>query len=325
MAKKRLKLGLALGGGSARGLAHIGILKSLHKHKIYPDYIAGTSMGAVIGAFYTSGHSPEEIEDFFKTADWKKLIDFTVPKAGLIQGSVMEEKLRRILHHKSFDELDPKLKVVAYNLDQMEKVVFSKGDVARAVRASMSIPGIFSPIKIAKHIYVDGGVVDPTPYDVVREMGAEVVIAVDLFSEDGTTKKGPEVKEKSFFAEVREKFIVEELLQLKKYLIPKYWPDALQNIFDWVFDKLLYPARIIKMMMGRELPQIAKVMNKTYGVLIANLARERMKNAQIEVKITPAFPHLSWADFDKVAEFTDIGEKAMDRKMGLLRNELRKS
>jgi len=325
LAKKRLKLGLALGGGSARGLTHIGILKSLHKHKIYPDYIAGTSMGAVIGAFYSSGHSPEEIEDFFKTADWKKLIDFTVPKAGLIQGSVMEEKLRRVLQNKSFQDLNPKLRVVAYNLDQLEKVVFFKGNVARAVRASISIPGIFSPIKIAKHIYVDGGVVDPTPYDVVREMGADVVIAVDLFSENGTSTKGPLVKEKSFFTEVRERFIAEELLNIKKYLIPAYWPDTLQKLFDWIFDKLLYPARIIRILAGRELPQIAKVMNKTYGVLIGNLAKERMKNAQIEVKITPTFPNLSWADFDKVVEFTNIGEKAMDRKMGLLKRELRKN
>ncbi len=319
-----MKLGLALGGGSARGLTHIGILKSLHKHKIYPDYIAGTSMGAVIGAFYTSGHSPEEIEDFFKTADWKNLIDFTVPKAGLILGSVMEEKLRRVLLNKSFNELNPKLRVVAYNLDQLEKVVFFKGNVARAVRASMSIPGIFSPIKIAKQTYIDGGVVDPTPYDVVREMGADVVIAVDLFTEDGTSRKGPMVKEKSFFTEVREKFIAEELLNIKKYLIPKYWPDTLQKLFDWIFDKLLYPARIIKIMAGRELPQIAKVMNKTYGALIANLARERMKNARIEIKITPAFPNLTWSDFDKVIEFTNIGEEAMDRKIGLLKKELKK-
>jgi len=197
--------------------------------------------------------------------------------------------------------------------------------VARAVRASISIPGIFSPIKIAKHIYVDGGVVDPTPYDVVREMGADVVIAVDLFSENGTSTKGPLVKEKSFFTEVRERFIAEELLNIKKYLIPAYWPDTLQKLFDWIFDKLLYPARIIRILAGRELPQIAKVMNKTYGVLIGNLAKERMKNAQIEVKITPTFPNLSWADFDKVVEFTNIGEKAMDRKMGLLKRELRKN
>ena len=99
-----MKIGLALGGGSARGLAHIGVLKVLHKHKIYPDYIAGTSIGAVIGSLYAAGHSPDEIEEIAKTTKWKKMVDFTIPKAGLIEGRMIENKIRKLVSNKEFSD-----------------------------------------------------------------------------------------------------------------------------------------------------------------------------------------------------------------------------
>ena len=138
---KKVKVGLALGSGAAKGLAHIGVLKNLHKHKIYPDYIAGTSMGAVIGALYCVGYTPEKIEEITKTTEWKNIIDFDIPKAGLIRGRLVENKIRRLLKDKKFSDLNTSLKIVSYNFDKKEKVVFSKGNVAKAVRASISIPG----------------------------------------------------------------------------------------------------------------------------------------------------------------------------------------
>src|SRR3989338_10085785 len=99
---KKKKLGLALGGGSARGLAHIGVLKELHRRKIYPDYIAGTSIGAVIAAMYAAGHTPDEIEKIAKTTNWKEIVDFTIPKAGLIKGELAEQSIRKMVLHKQF-------------------------------------------------------------------------------------------------------------------------------------------------------------------------------------------------------------------------------
>jgi predicted acylesterase/phospholipase RssA len=316
--KKRLRIGLALGGGSARGLAHIGILKVLHKHKIYPDYIAGTSIGAVIGALYAAGHSPDEIEEIAKTTNWKKIIDFTVPKSGLIEGRMIENKIRKLVSNKEFSELSTPLRVVSYNLDLHEKAIIYEGNVAKAVRASMSIPGIFTPLKIGEHRYIDGAVIDPTPFNVVRHMGADIVIAVDLYSGKKKVLDVPIAKETTFLTELREKFIIEELVNIKNYIIPTRWPKFIKWFIKWFFDKLLYPARVLKIMAGKELPTIAKVMDETMGILFANLARERLKHSKVDIKVTPHFGNLGWADFSKVDEFVQAGKTSMEKKLSLL-------
>jgi len=321
--KKRKKIGLALGGGSARGLCHIGVLKILHRYGIYPDYVAGTSMGAVIGAMYAAGHSPEEIEEIAKTTDWKNIIDFTLPKAGLVQGRKVENMIRTSVFNKKFKNLDIPFKAVAYNLSNHQQVLFDRGDVAKAVRASLSIPGLFAPVKIGKNTYVDGGISNPTPFDVVREMGADIVIAVDLFSKQSIIK-GYEVKDEGFLVELREKFIGDELARMKKIIIPDYLPKFLLRLIRWIFDRLLYPARILKIMAGREMPEISKVMYNSITSLISNLAVERMKHAIVDIKITPSFGKLQWSDFDHSHNFVKIGEKAMLQKMPELKKLMKR-
>ena len=111
-------------------------------------------MGAVIGALYCVGYTPEKIEEITKTTEWKNIIDFDIPKAGLIRGRLVENKIRRLVKDKKFSDLNTSLKIVSYNFDKKEKVVFSKGNVAKAVRASISIPGLFAPIKIGKYRYI---------------------------------------------------------------------------------------------------------------------------------------------------------------------------
>jgi predicted acylesterase/phospholipase RssA len=320
--KKRLKLGLALGGGSARGFTHIGVLKVLHKHKIYPDYIAGTSAGAMVGAFYAAGHSPNDIEEIAKKTDWKKILDFTSPKYGLLSGILIEQKIRKVIHNKNFDELDIPLRVVSYNLDQHKKIVFSEGNVARSVRASLSIPGIFVPVKIGKYNHIDGGVVDPTPFDVVKEMGADIIIAVDLLHSEKKSIPGPIVKETSFISEFRQKFVIAELLNVKNYFIPTRWPKFFRTILTWTFDKLLYPAKVIRIMSGKEFPPIAKVVNEAMDVLMNNLARERLSCAKVDIKITPCFGNLDWTNLRQVEKFVEIGEAEMNKKIGLLKKKM---
>ena len=215
MVKKRKKLGLALGAGGARGLAHIGILKVLEKHGIKVDYIAGTSMGAVIGAFYGAGHSPEDLEQIAKTTDWKNIVDFNIPKVGLVTGQLIERKIEKLVYNKDFKDLRFPLRVVSYNLTHRERVIFSKGNVSTAVRASLSIPAIFSPLKIGQSYFVDGAVADPTPFDIVKEMGADVVLAVDLFVKKEKTVKAPRVRRSSLIAYWKETFVMQELYQIK--------------------------------------------------------------------------------------------------------------
>jgi len=319
--KKRLKIGLALGAGGAMGLAHIGVLKVLHEHKIYPDFLAGTSMGAVIAAGYAAGRTPDELEEFANTTNWKSIADFTIPKAGLLHGKKALDKIKELVYNKSFEKLNTKLRIVAYNLDLDEKVVFSKGNLARAVRASISIPGVFSPIKIDNHDYIDGAVTDPTPFDVVKEMGADIVIAVDLYSKEKIVE-APKLKEQSFYDELKEKFVAAELLNVRNYLIPSKWPEFARKILIWTFDKLLYPAKVIRILSGKEYPQIVKVMYDTFDVLCNNLARERLKNAKIDVIVTPKAGHLSWVDFNEISAFVKIGEKAMRQKLPQLKEKL---
>lgn len=318
---KKKKIGLALGAGGAKGLAHIGILKMLHKHKIYPDYLAGTSMGAVIGALYAAGHSPEEIEELAKTTDWKKIVDFTVPKSGIIRGKLIERKIRKLVFKKKFSQLRTPLRVVTYNLTQKEKVIFAEGDVASAVHASLSIPGIFNPTKINQHYYIDGAVSNPTPFDVVKEMGADIVIAVDLYKKEKTEKKSI-AREESLVKELRDRFIAEELLNLKNLIFPDRWPKIIRKMLIKLFDLLLYPARVLRILAGKELPSMTKVMYETLTVLTNNLAKERITKANVDLKVTPTFNHLTWMDFDQVTEFIKIGEKAMSKSIAKLKKKI---
>jgi NTE family protein len=321
--KKKLKLGLALGGGSAKGWAHIGVLQVLHKYKIYPDYLAGSSMGSIITATYAAGHSPQEMEDIAKSVDWKDIIDFAIPKSGLIKGHDLEKYLRKLVRYRKFSNLDLSLRIVAYNLDLNEPVVFSKGDVARALRASISLPGIFTPVKIGEYNYVDGGLANPTPFDVVRKMGANLIIAVDLSAKEKTVY-GPKVTKKSFLEEMRQKFIAEELLNLKNYLIPLRWPVLIQKFLKWLFDKLLYPAKVLRIMTGMESPPIAKVMYSTMNILLNNLSKERINKAKIDLVVTPSFSKISWMDFDQPEYFIREGAKAMEKQIPALKKLLRK-
>ncbi|PIN87982.1 hypothetical protein COV12_00885 [Candidatus Woesearchaeota archaeon CG10_big_fil_rev_8_21_14_0_10_32_24] len=329
MSKKRLKLGLALGGGAARGLIHIGVLKVLHKHHIKIDYIAGTSMGAVIGAAYAGGMMPNDLEEVAKTTDWKKIIDFTIPKAGLLKGDLIQKKINELVKGKDFEDLDIPFGAVAYNLTKRQRVVFTKGHLARALRASISLPGIFTPTVIDRDHYIDGVVTDPTPFDVVQDMGADIVIAVDLYNKEKSKPakpvEGPTVEKSSLFDDLRHKFIVVELLNIKNYIFPERWPKFIRRILKWAFDKILYPARIIRILSGRQLPEITQVMYASIDILSNSYANERMKNADVDFKIVPKIQDIDWADFDQAEKFIQIGEEAMKKEISRLKKKLKLS
>ncbi|KKI93755.1 esterase [Bacillus sp. SA1-12] len=177
---KEPKIGLALGSGGARGFAHLGVLKVLRDAGIQVDLIAGSSMGALVGCFYASGLSIERMYQFALAFKRKYYLDFTVPKMGFIAGNRVKELIRLFTHRKTFSELDIPVAVVATDLYDGSKVIFKDGPVAEAVRASIAIPGIFVPEKINGKLLVDGGVVDRVPVSVVKDMGADIIIAVDV-------------------------------------------------------------------------------------------------------------------------------------------------
>ncbi|MBN6889152.1 patatin-like phospholipase family protein [Cytobacillus horneckiae] len=174
------KIGLALGSGGARGFAHLGVIKVLKEEGIPIDLIAGSSMGAMVGCFYGAGLEIERLYKFSTAFKRKYYLDFTVPKMGFIAGKRVKELIRVFTHGKRIEELSIPVNVVATDIVTGEKVIFKDGPISDAVRASISIPGIFVPEKVDGRLLVDGGVVDRVPVSVVKEMGADIVIAVDV-------------------------------------------------------------------------------------------------------------------------------------------------
>ena len=174
------KIGLALGSGGARGFAHLGVIKVLSDAGIPIHLIAGSSMEALVACFYGAGIDLDRLYKFSTAFKRKYFLDFTVPKMGFIQGKKVKELIRFFTHGKNIEELSIPIAVVATDLITGEKVVFTEGPAAEAVRASISIPGIFVPEKYQGRLLVDGGVTDRVPISVAKEMGADIVIAVDV-------------------------------------------------------------------------------------------------------------------------------------------------
>ncbi|MGV3466984.1 MAG: patatin-like phospholipase family protein [Heyndrickxia sp.] len=174
------KIGLALGSGGARGFAHLGVLKILEENNIPIDYIAGSSMGALVASFYGMGHSIEHLIKLSLAFKRKFYMDFTVPKMGFISGNRIKDFIKLFTHGKNLEDLKIPVSVIATDLAKGEEVLFSSGSIADAVRASISIPGIFVPVKMNGKILVDGGVINRVPVSVVREMGADIIIGVDV-------------------------------------------------------------------------------------------------------------------------------------------------
>lgn len=189
------KIGLALGSGGSRGVAHLGVLKALEEEGIRPDYIAGCSMGSVVGAGYASGLTVEEMFKIVLKLKAIQLLDLTaipITRLALTRGNKMQNLLVSKLGSIKFDELKIPFSCIASDLYSGRLVTLSEGDVAQAVRASSSIPTVFPPVKIGEQLLVDGGVLCRVPTEQVKEMGADVVIAVDVL--DNTSESVTEVK-----------------------------------------------------------------------------------------------------------------------------------
>jgi NTE family protein len=187
----RGKIGLALSGGAARGFTHIGVLKALEEAEIVPDFVAGTSAGSLVGALYCAGYSWDKILETAKTLEWRKLVELTLPQRGLVKPEGIRELVHQLTGDSSIENLKIPFRAVAVDLISGEQVVFSKGNLGEAVRASCSLPGIFVPLERDGQLLVDGGVRNNLPAGIVREMGADFVIGVDLNHNMKHTGKPP--------------------------------------------------------------------------------------------------------------------------------------
>lgn len=215
-----MKIGIALGGGGAKGFAHIGVLRALKEAGIEFDFVAGTSIGALVGAVHAAGRldSLERLSRRFGMTDIPFLLGPTWPSRGLFSGSYVDRLLDELIHLDNIEELRTPFAAVSVDLNKAEVVTFTEGPLNRAVRASMSIPGLFTPVTFGDMLLVDGGVLEPVPVRAVRSMGAELVVAVDLLSnlsssKEEAAKSGPSFAD--YIRSIAEKFYMEGIFDAR--------------------------------------------------------------------------------------------------------------
>jgi len=194
------KIALALGGGAARGFAHIGVIKALESHGIVPDMVIGTSSGSLVGALYASGYGGFDLQRTALQLDDTIIADWSLPDRGFIKGEALQNFVNQAVQNRPMEKLNKPFAVVATDLQSGEPVVFRTGNTGMAVRASSSVPGVFQPVTISGREYVDGGLVSPVPVRAARAMGADLVIAVYISNNPrlGKTKDSVDVMLQTF-------------------------------------------------------------------------------------------------------------------------------
>jgi NTE family protein len=182
--KKIPRVGLVLGGGAARGFAHIGVIQVLEEAGIRPSLVVGTSAGSLVAAFYASGKTGTQLQHVAETMEEATFADWTLPifSRGVLRGEALSRYVSAQVKGRLIENMPLPLGIVATDLNSGQGVLFQRGDTATAVRASSAVPALFQPVKIAGREYVDGGLVSPVPVRYARQMGAEVIIAVDISS-----------------------------------------------------------------------------------------------------------------------------------------------
>lgn len=315
--KHRPKIGLALGSGSARGLAHVGVIRAIEDAGIQIDYIAGTSMGALIGAVHAAGKL-DELENSFLGFDWKKtasFFDVVLPRSGLLDGAKVSELVRSHIHADDIEALPMVFAAVASDLISGEEVVICTGDIIEAVRASISVPGIFTPVRRNGQILVDGGLVNPVPVSAARAMGAEFVIAVDLNHQivNGKNLKPllPAASQAAANAE--------------DHPGPRSgWMDAYYQTMQNLKQKLLAsdaPGRtqLLRWLAREEpLPSIFEVLLASINIMETSITQTRLHIDRPDLIIQPPLGHIRFLEFGRAEEIIAIGYEHTQRQLAAL-------
>jgi NTE family protein len=197
VAKRPPRIGLALGGGAARGFAHVGVIQVLEEAGIRPDLVVGTSAGSLVAALYASGRNGQQLQQVAESMEEAAFTDWTLPvfSRGMLRGEALARYVNAQVGSKLIEQMPLPLGIVATNLSSGAGVLFQRGDIGTAVRASSAVPAVFLPVKIGNQEYVDGGLVSPTPVRYARQMGAELVIAVDISSApEGNPRAGDSIQ-----------------------------------------------------------------------------------------------------------------------------------
>ncbi len=329
--KSSIKIGYALGGGGARGLAHVGVLKVLEEYGIYPDIIAGTSMGAVIGALYADGFNASEIKQLASQLDWKRLLlltDITIPVSGLFQGRRVISLLKSILGNSTFSQLKCDFASVAADIMTGEQVVLHDGSLVEAIRASISLPGIFPPVRINRRYLVDGGLVNVVPVSVCRERGAEYVIGVNVIPEPGkkatSSREGRTVYTREIPKPDTSRDEIEPSTSSNAY--ERHFRLRLDSIDNAIKTFFLYhnpkrKGRILRQSDSTRMdnptkslpkaPTLLDVLSQSVTITEYRLAIENIRGA--DIPISPEVDDIGFWQFNKAAQAITAGEIAARR------------
>ena len=308
--KNNIKIGLALGSGSARGLSHIGVIHALEEAGIKIDCIAGTSIGSLIGAVYASGKL-EALEKVYLDFDWKKIayfFDVVFPKSGLIDGNKVTDFVRDYVHAETIEHLSLPFKAVATDITTGKEIWIDNGDVIEAVRASLSVPGIFTPVRKNGRILVDGGLVNPVPVSTARSLGAEFVIAVDVNHGivAGTTPQKTPDKETEKNA----------LSQALYRLGGKQYSQAMERI-NLGLQSLDNPAlnQVRSWLAEEPLPNIFEVLLSSINIMETQVTQSRLKTDTPDLLIQPNLGHIGFLEFNRAEEIINIGYQEACRQL----------
>ncbi len=310
---RRPRIGLALGSGSARGLAHLGVIRAIEDAGIRVDCIAGTSVGALVGAIHAAGKLGE-FEATLRSFDWKKTVSFfdvVLPKSGLLDGAKVSELVRAHIHAEAIEMLPIPFAAVATDIIGGEEVVIRSGDVIEAVRASISVPGIFTPVRSNGRILVDGGLTNPVPVSAARAMGADIVIAVDLNHEiiAGKNMKPllPAAKQ-------------DDAQERSPGIFSRWVGDYVLSMKD-IRQKLLAgnnpaAAQFRKWVSEEPLPSVFEVLLASINVIETHLTRTRLSLDRPDVVIQPPLGHIRFLEFGRAEEIISIGYEHAQRQLG---------
>ena len=274
---------LVLGGGAARGLAHIGVIRALHERGFRPSLVVGCSMGSVIGAFYAMGVGPRAMERFARALlgnpkKAKALLPVRPSAQGLVDPSKVDELLAEFFGDLSFDELEVPLGVVATDIIRKEEVVFTSGGVAAAVRASISIPGLFPPVRMGERLLVDGGVLEPVPVRAARALGAGKMVVVNVVRD------------------ARRRIVEAEA----SHGLPKETHPLLSEILSSI---------------TRREWTLFKVFEESVWAVQAALAADALEE-EVELAVSVEMPQVDYMDFHRAREAIDAGYEAAREALG---------
>lgn len=290
---RRPKIGFVLGAGSARGWAHIGVLRALDEAGIKPDLIAGCSIGAVVGAAYAAGRL-DQMETWARSLDWKrmlKLMDFGL-RGGLIKGERVREVFREQFVEREFSELGVQFAAVATDFHSGQEIWLREGKVSVAVGASVAVPGLFQPVLHEERYLIDGSVVNPVPVSLCRAMGADIVVAVDI----GSDLIGRYVREDDRApTEISPRGFVGRLLSRHAK------PNEPQTQLELARPSLL------ETLMG------------AINIMQVRIARSRLAGEPPDVLLTPRLGHLGLLDYHRAEYAIAEGRDAVARMLPAIR------